>query len=112
MPMNDFEFDMMQEQAIRQAREMFSRASHPEPDFEFEKKETHEFFALPENKKTEPEKRAEPLFSGSITPNRTRGMSAGIFKDKDIMLILALILLLSGDGGDKLLILALIYIMS
>lgn len=110
MPTNEFEFDAMQEEAIRQAREMFSRASSsPEPYFDFNTKEDP--FGLSsggtETVKTENRKK-------NVIPidNKPMNLFGGIFRDKDIVLLLALVLLLSSDGGDRLLILALIYIMS
>ena len=112
MPTNDYEFDMMQEEAIRQAREMFSRASPTEPYFEFEKKQTPDFLPSQNTQKQKPDKYGEQFYSNRLTPNKSGNLFGSFFKDKDIVLILALVLLLSSDGGDRLLILALIYIMS
>lgn len=108
MPTSEFEFDAMQEDAIRRAREMFSRASPSLPDFEFEKKE--EPFAFHSDKAAK--KPPEPDRSQMLPGNRSFGLFGGLFRDKDVLIILAIILLLSSDGGDRLLILALIYIMS
>ena len=108
MPTSEFEFDAMQEDAIRRAREMFSRASPSLPDFEFEKKEEPFAFHSDEAVKKPPDPSGNQIYSGS----RSFGLFGGLFKDKDILIILAIILLLSSDGGDRLLILALIYIMS
>ena len=108
MPTSEFEFDAMQEDAIRRAREMFSRASPSLPDFEFEKKESPFTSHFDEAIKNPPEaNRNQTLFN-----RRSFDIFGGLFKDKDILIILAIILLLSSDGGDRLLILALIYIMS
>ncbi len=79
MKMQNFDFNQMQQQAIRNAQEMHKRAMPP-PN-------------------------RNPLNSILNSLN-------GLFKDNDTILIMAMILLLSRDGGDKMLIMALLYIMS
>ncbi|MBQ8783807.1 MAG: hypothetical protein IJZ57_08570 [Clostridia bacterium] len=44
--------------------------------------------------------------------NNILGSLGGLFKDSDMILILAMVILLSQDGADKMLILALLYILS
>ena len=104
----EYDFDEMQEDAIRQAREMFRRASPQMPDIEFEKNE--EPLKFHNHDGTVREAHHHSGFNSvGIRPQNKFG---GMIRDKDIALLLALILLLSYDGGDRLLILALVYIMS
>ena len=44
--------------------------------------------------------------------NSILGSINGLFKDGDMILILAMVILLSQDGADKMLILALLYILT
>lgn len=63
----------------------------------------------------EMQKRALPPPQSQSRQNPLNGIFnslSGLLKDSDTILILAMILLLSRDGGDKMLIFALLYIMS
>ncbi len=82
-----------QDAAIEAARAQFCRS---EPHITFEK-------AQP-----------QPQRPASLLPNGlfSGGLPGGLSGDKDVILLLGLVLLLMADGGDRLLILALVYIMS
>lgn len=103
MPQQDF--NAAERQAIQRAREMYSRAAPRQETNEpvFRKQPTAPPpppAQIPPPKKEPPPPRQASLFS-----------SFGKGFDGDMKLIIAMMLLLSGDGGDTLLLLALIYIM-
>ncbi len=79
------------------AQEMYRRATPP-PQF------NHRPPPPPE-----PEFRAPPRHEPSNKPMFNNPL--GMFFDGDMKLIIAMMLLLSGDGGDMLLLMALMYIM-
>lgn len=54
---------------------------------------------------------SDPAFTGRPRLPYS-GLPSGLFRDSDTALILALILLLYSDNGDRLLLLALLYIIS
>lgn len=93
----------MQNNAIEYARQMQKKAS----DFN-EKNEKisdiNHIFKNEEQKSDNSQQGVKNIFNSA---NYTHSKS-----DNDILLILALILLLSSDGGDKMLMLALLYIMT
>lgn len=111
--MAEKDFNAMQAQAIRYAREMQRRAmpqQHP--------------IAPPVPPPPPPPKPKEEApnrdFAGHKEPpspfspisNMINSLFGNILKDRDTVLILALIILLASDGADKMLILALLYIIS
>lgn len=111
--MAEKDFNAMQAQAIRYAREMQRRAmplqhpttppvSPPPPP--------------PKPKEEAPSRdfagRKEPPSPFSPISNMINSLFGNILKDRDTVLILALIILLASDGADKMLILALLYIIS
>lgn len=104
--MQSQDFQNMQAQAISYAQEMFRKSSQPrQNEFQNEKKQNES-----ERKSTY----SESLFRNNIfgTNNIFRQNSNTGSNENDFSLILALILLLSKDSGDRILIMALLYIMS
>lgn len=110
--MAENDFNAMQAQAIRYAREMQRRAmtqqqnapsAFPSPPPPQPEKEPH-------NRDFKSSK--EPFSSFSPISNIINSIFGNILKDRDAVLILALVILLAGDGADKMLILALLYIIS
>lgn len=101
MPQQDF--NAAERQAIQRAREMYSRATPRqeanEPVFRKQPSPPPPAQIPPPPKELPPQRQAS-LFS-----------SFGKGFDGDMKLIIAMMLLLSGEGGDTLLLLALIYIM-
>lgn len=111
--MAENDFNAMQAQAIRYAREMQRRAMpqqqnapsafpSPPPPPQPEKE--------PPNRDFKSNK--EPFSLFSPISNIINSNFGNILKDRDAVLILALVILLAGDGADKMLILALLYIIS
>ena len=91
------DFEAMRSRAIQNAREMQKRAVEPNNtkggapnDMRQFRRQTH----------------SNPIFDG------LNSMLGSLFKDSDTVLILAMIILLASDGADKILIFALLYIMS
>lgn len=114
MPVNDF--NTMQNQAIRYAREMQKRAA-PQHDDCPQRSEP------PEHNYTNAERifgkqahqTQDTPFCNSACPIKNImgiGGNTGAQGDNDIMLLMALLLVLSSDGGDRMLMMALLYIMS
>lgn len=109
MPQQDF--NTAERQAIMRAQEMYRRATRPQENSEpvFHKQQSappNDFRQQPpppkQNYRPEPKRETQKPFFGNIFGN--------LF-DGDMKLIIAMLLLLSGDGGDTMLLLALIYIM-
>ena len=101
MPQQDF--NAAERQAIMRAQEMYRRATPPpngEPVFRKQP-------SPPPPR--EPELRPPPRHEPSSKP--TFNNPLGNLFDGDMKLIIAMMLLLSGDGGDMLLLMALMYIM-
>lgn len=84
------DFNSMQAQAIRFAREMQQKA-------------------IPQKAKEQPKCEQETPFCKNACPVKNIFGTGG---DSDIMLLMALLLVLTSDGGDKMLMLALLYIMT
>lgn len=108
MPQQDF--NAAQQQAITRAREMYRRATPPPNQGEpvFHKQPPPQFNYSPppppeQNFKAPhtPEPMKKPLFGSPLS---------ALF-DGDMKIIIAMLLLLSGDGGDMPLLMALMYIM-
>lgn len=107
--MAESDFNAMQAQAIRYAREMQRRAMPsqqsapkvPPPPKTAEEIPNRDF-----------QGRKDPSSPFSPISNIINSLFGNILKDKDTVLILALIILLASDGADKILILALLYIIS
>lgn len=92
----------MQQDAIRRAREMHSRAtSAPRSTAPQERRS-----APVENNRQEP---PPPPAQQPHMPQQD--ILASLFKDKDKTIILALLLLLSGENGDNSLLYALMYLL-
>ncbi len=109
--MAEKDFNAMQAQAIRYAREMQRRAMPQQPIAP----------PVPPPPPPKPKEEApnrdfaghkEPHSPFSPISNMINSLFGNILKDKDTVLILALIILLASDGADKMLILALLYIIS
>lgn len=104
MPQQDF--NAAERQAIQRAREMYSRASPRqevnEPVF---RKQPSPPPPPPPAQIPPPPKEPPPQRQASLFSSFGKGF------DGDMKLIIAMMLLLSGEGGDTLLLLALIYIM-
>lgn len=88
--MNNSEFERQRQDALKQMREMNSKSTNP-----------------PQNPKnaSPPPQNSFPTLSNSQLPFQN------IFKDKETALILGLLLILYGENADKLLLLALVYIL-
>lgn len=106
--MAENDFNSMQAQAIRYAQEMHRRANptQQKPQSDLPPKQQTEVQAHESRNTREP----QPLFS-PLT-NIINSIFGNILKDQDTVLILAMIILLASDGADKMLILALLYIIS
>lgn len=93
----------LQQDAMRRARELHSRASSPPRDEEVSgsKEEKLPPMPSPEEKSVMP----------AAVPIHRPDLLESLFKDKDRTIILALLILLSGEGGDSSLIFALMYLL-
>lgn len=117
------DFNAMQAQAIQYAQEMQKKASlntirtNTEAVNKHQFHQTKDIFSSPEqgfgNKNSRSQERETP-FCQSACPIKNILNSSNTKKgnDNDIMLLMALLLVLSQDGGDKMLMLALLYIMT
>lgn len=118
--MNNEAFLFEQQQAVERMREMSRRALTPNPH---EMPPVPNFVRMPENTveketpthsepvQTKPQKRASPS-----KPHKPQSFLSGILPkrfpiDSDTALILGLILILSSENTDKLLLYALVYIL-
>lgn len=111
--MQDREFNRMQDRAINLARDMQKRAmplpEHRESESEHRNHQhTNAFFG---NNNFTGQNNQTPFCNDACPIKNALGMN-GSRADNESMLILGLMLLLISDGGDRLLLLALIYIMS
>ena len=109
MPQQDF--NAAERQAIMRAQEMYRRATPPpngEPVFHKQPSPPPQF-NHPPTSEPKPEFRYPPRHEQGNKPMFNNPL--GMFFDGDMKLIIAMILLLSGDGGDMLLLMALMYIM-
>lgn len=110
--MAEKDFNAMQAQAIRYAREMQRRAMPQQPIAPSVSPPP----PPPKPKEEAPSRdfagRKEPPSPFSPISNMINSFFGNILKDRDTVLILALIILLASDGADKMLILALLYIIS
>ena len=109
MPQQDF--NAAERQAIMRAREMYSRAmpvQNADPVFHKQpNRPTTDHSAHQQNSNHQP-----PPPPRQESKNPRQGFNPlGMFFDGDMKLIIAMMLLLSGDGGDTLLLMALMYIM-
>lgn len=87
--MNNSEFERQRQNAVEQMREMSSKSTNP-----------------PQKKPTIPPPQQNHLFgNGFDLPFQN------LFKDKETALILGLLLILYGEKADRLLLLALVYIL-
>ena len=110
MPQQDF--NAAERQAIMRAQEMYRRASPPpngEPVF-------HKQPSPPPPQFDHRPPPPKPEFRPPQRPEQNNGKPMfnnplGMFFDGDMKIIIAMMLLLSGDGGDMLLLMALMYIM-
>lgn len=99
--MPDYDFDRMQAEAVRRAREMQSRArrvsapnAHSEPQ-------------IPQ--KEEIPSPDEPVPSQPVSPQKSA--LEGLFEDKERTIILALLVLLSGENANHELLFALLFLL-
>ena len=96
----------LQQEALRRAREMHSRAAPPPPP--------HPQQQRTQNQRREPppppreEKKEPPKPNHEEKPPDLLDV---LFKDKDRTIILALLILLSGENGDNTLLYALMYLL-
>lgn len=110
MPQQDF--NAAERQAIMRAQEMYRRATPPpngEPVFRKQPSPPPPQFNHRPPPPPEPEFRPPPRHEPSSKPTFNNPL-VNLF-DGDMKLIIAMMLLLSGDGGDMLLLMALMYIM-
>lgn len=113
------DFNQMQAQAIRRAKEMQRRATPPiyqEPSPEPKKEPKSQKQAYPRPKEvfthnTWTQTQQTP-FCNNACPIKNILSPPGNCADNDVMLLMALMLLLTADGGDKMLLFALLYIMT
>ncbi|MCQ2485407.1 MAG: hypothetical protein MJ168_08750 [Clostridia bacterium] len=118
------EFDMMQAQAIRFARELHQRATPqrvpeqpvtpPPVEAQFQPPKyppPNEIFG---HRNPWTQKQETPFCKGACPIKNLLGFSGNNSKsgDGDMLLLMALLLVLSSDGGDRMLMLALLYIMT
>lgn len=92
------DFEAMRSRAIQNARDMQKRAVEPN--------NTKNGGVPNDTRQFRRQGHFNPLFDS------LNSMLGSLFKDSDTVLILAMIILLASDGADKILIFALIYIMS
>lgn len=86
--MNRSEFELRRQNALKEMREINSKSTNPPP------------------KKTASPPQQNSIFTGNINLP-----FENLFKDKETALILGLLLILYGEKADKLLLLALVYIL-
>ena len=86
--MNRSEFELRRQNALKEMREINSKSTNPPP------------------KKKTPSPQQNSIFTGNINLP-----FENLFKDKETALILGLLLILYGENADKLLLLALVYIL-
>ncbi len=104
--MTEREMRKMQEEAVRRAEEMQSRArAVQQPHHQPEPPPREEHFG------EEPIQVQKPPEKHPDKPNETGGLFETLMKDKERTLILALILLLMDEKSDNSLILALLYLL-
>ncbi|MEE0898093.1 MAG: hypothetical protein U0L88_10755 [Acutalibacteraceae bacterium] len=92
--MSSNEFSRQQQDAINRMREMNKKSTNPPPD----------------NNRRPPPK-PQPKQQNSQDGSRLELPFGNLFKDKDTALILGLLLILYGEKADKMLLLALVYIL-
>ena len=92
--MSPNEFSRQQQEAINRMREMNKKSTPPPPD----------------NNRRPPPK-PQPKQQNSQDGSRLELPFGNLFKDKDTALILGLLLILYGEKADKMLLLALVYIL-
>ncbi len=111
----------MQSDAIRYAREMQQRATkppRPEQQNNCCQEPKHKAYPSPDevfgHRNPWSQKRETPFCKNACPVKNILGFGSNNSNsgDNDIMLLMALLLLLSQDGGDKMLMLALLYIMT
>lgn len=116
------DFDTMQAQAIRYAQELRQKAkpqhnpepqrtSNPsEPQFQQQK------FPPPDevfgHRNPWTQKQETPFCKGACPIKNLLGFGGNKQSDGDMLLLMALLLVLTSDGGDRMLMLALLYIMT
>lgn len=92
--MSSNEFSRQQQDAINRMREMNKKSTNPPPDH---------------NRRPPP--KPQPKQQNSQDGSRLELPFGNLFKDKDTALILGLLLILYGEKADKMLLLALVYIL-
>ena len=92
--MSPNEFSRQQQDAINRMREMNKKSTNPPPD----------------NNRRPPPK-PQPKQQNSQDGSKLELPFGNLFKDKDTALILGLLLILYGEKADKMLLLALVYIL-
>ena len=92
--MSSNEFSRQQQDAINRMREMNKKSTNPPPD----------------NNRRPPPK-PQPKQQNSQDGSKLELPFGNLFKDKDTALILGLLLILYGEKADKMLLLALVYIL-
>ena len=92
--MSPNEFSRQQQEAINRMREMNKKSTNPPPD---------------QNRRPPP--KPQPKQQNSQDGSRLELPFGNLFKDKDTALILGLLLILYGEKADKMLLLALVYIL-
>ena len=92
--MSSNEFSRQQQDAINRMREMNKKSTNPPPD---------------NNRRPPPKPQSKQ--QNSQDGSRLELPFGNLFKDKDTALILGLLLILYGEKADKMLLLALVYIL-
>lgn len=110
------DFAEMQAQAIRYARELQRKATpqqRPEPPHTPPKKES---FPPPDeifgHRNPWTQTQETPFCKGACPIKNLLGFGGNSQNDGDILLLMALLLVLTADGGDRMLMMALVYIMT
>ncbi len=113
------DFSKMQAQAIKYAREMQQKASPPRySEQPRNERAPHSSQAFPSAKEIFGHRnpwsqaRETPFCKGACPVKSILGTNNTSSGDNDLMLLMALLLVLSQDSGDKMLMLALLYIMT
>ena len=96
--MSPNEFSRQQQEAINRMREMNKKSTNPPPN---------NIHSPP----PKPQPKPPPKQQNSHDGSRLELPFGNLFKDKDTALILGLLLILYGEKADKMLLLALVYIL-
>ena len=106
--MPDFDFNRMQADAVRRAREMQSRARAPERRAQTRAAEPP---APPPEPEPEPQPAPPPAEESEPLAQQQPGLLDNLFQDRERTIILALLILLSGEDSNHELMFALMFLL-